>query len=134
MSDEPSSPAQHVEDSINIVEEAYEFLLAYAAQGISGEGRSELGTQLSDKLIAMRDAFGRLPQLAQAAAPEDGDSSAQWDRFREVFDADCERAHTLIDLVLSRSPISSQLVDNLNASMHLRTALTDLFLLSDLLS
>ncbi len=133
MSDESRTPAQEVEASINAVEEAYEFLLAYAAQGISGEGRSELGSQLSDMLIAMRDAFAQLPGLARAAAPRDEEGAAQWARFGDLFASDCERAKTLVELVLSKSPISSQLVDNLNASMHVRTVLTDLFLLSELL-
>jgi hypothetical protein len=34
--------------------------------------------------------------------------------------------------VLAQPAISSQLIDNLNASMHLRAVLTDLFLVSDI--
>jgi hypothetical protein len=34
--------------------------------------------------------------------------------------------------VLSKPDISSQLVDNLNASIHLRAVLTDIFLLDEL--
>jgi len=33
--------------------------------------------------------------------------------------------------VLAQSSISSQLIDNLNASIHLRALLTDLFLISE---
>ena len=36
-------------------------------------------------------------------------------------------------LVLARSDISSQLVDNLNASIHLRALLTDLFVVDEAL-
>jgi hypothetical protein len=39
-----------------------------------------------------------------------------------------------IELVLAQPTISSQLVDNLNASIHLRALLTDLFLLSGVLT
>ena len=37
-----------------------------------------------------------------------------------------------IELVLAQPAISSQLIDNLNASIHLRATLTNLFLLSDI--
>ena len=36
-------------------------------------------------------------------------------------------------LTLARSGISSQLIDNLNASIHVRALLTDLFLLDEAL-
>jgi hypothetical protein len=36
-------------------------------------------------------------------------------------------------MVLAQPTISSQLIDNLNASIHLRALLTDLFLLGEIL-
>ena len=36
-------------------------------------------------------------------------------------------------LVAAQSTISSELIDNLNASLHLRVLLTDLFLLDDVI-
>jgi hypothetical protein len=39
-----------------------------------------------------------------------------------------------IRLVLAQPAISSQLVDNLNASIHLRALLTDVFLIDEILS
>ena len=44
-----------------------------------------------------------------------------------------QSARAAVTLVLAQSSISSQLVDNLNASIHLRTVLTDLFLLDEVL-
>jgi hypothetical protein len=38
-----------------------------------------------------------------------------------------------IELVLAQPAISSQLIDNLNASIHLRALLTDLFLIDEIL-
>ena len=38
-----------------------------------------------------------------------------------------------MQLVLAQPSISSQLVDNLNASIHLRALLTDLFLIDEVL-
>ena len=42
------------------------------------------------------------------------------------------RGNAVIEPVLAQPAVSSQLIDNLNASMHLRAVLTDLFLLSDI--
>jgi hypothetical protein len=39
-----------------------------------------------------------------------------------------------MELVLAQPAISSQLIDNLNASIHLRALLTDLFLVGEILS
>ena len=46
---------------------------------------------------------------------------------------DARDAHAAVELVLAQSSISSQLVDNLNASIHVRALLTDLFLVDEIL-
>jgi hypothetical protein len=38
-----------------------------------------------------------------------------------------------MEMVLAQPAISSQLIDNLNASIHLRALLTDLFLIDEIL-
>jgi len=45
------------------------------------------------------------------------------------LDRDARDSLAAIELVLAQPVISSQLIDNLNASIHLRALLTDLFLL-----
>ncbi|MFZ0676491.1 hypothetical protein [Candidatus Binatus sp.] len=54
--------------------------------------------------------------------------------FFAVLDRDARDSLAAIDLVLAQPSIGSQLVDNLNASVHLRALLTDLFLVSDIVS
>jgi hypothetical protein len=49
-----------------------------------------------------------------------------------VLDRDARDSLAAIELVLAQRAISSQLIDNLNASMHLRGLLTDLFLLIEI--
>jgi len=49
--------------------------------------------------------------------------------FMDTVEHDVRAARGAIGLVLSRARISSLLVDNLNASVHLRALLTDLFLI-----
>jgi len=64
-----------------------------------------------------------------AAAPD----AAPYRAFVEVIDADTRKARAAIQLVLAQPAISSALVDNLNASIHLRALLTDLFLIDEAL-
>ena len=53
--------------------------------------------------------------------------------FLDVLDRDARDSLAAMELVLAQPAISSQLIDNLNASMHLRALLTDVFLLGDVL-
>ena len=46
---------------------------------------------------------------------------------------DAEDSVAAIDMVLAQASISSQLIDNLNASIHVRALLTDIFLLAEIL-
>jgi hypothetical protein len=50
-----------------------------------------------------------------------------------VVARDASDSLAAIQLVLAQPIISSQLIDNLNASIHLRALLTDLFLVSEIL-
>ena len=53
--------------------------------------------------------------------------------FIEVLDRDASDARAAVQLVLAQASISSQLIDNLNASIHLRALLTDVFLIDEIL-
>jgi hypothetical protein len=50
-----------------------------------------------------------------------------------VIRRDAADALAAIELVLAQRSISSQVVDNLNASIHVRALLTDLFLIDEIL-
>ena len=113
----------------NTIEECYEFLLAYAAQGLPGDAGSQSGGELRDYLKRAIEALTRLPAAAAAAGAGDDSSQA----FLAVLDRDAEAALAAIRLVQAQPSISSQLVDNLNASIHLRALLTDLFLIDEIL-
>jgi len=58
-------------------------------------------------------------------------ASADFDDFLKVLARDAAAARAALRIVLTRKGISSQLVDNLNVSTHLRAVLTDLFLLDE---
>jgi hypothetical protein len=113
----------------NAIEECYEFMLAYAAQGLPGDAGSQSGGELREYL---RRAVAALEGLS-AAASSAGASDEPHRAFLAVLDRDVEAALAAIRLVQAQPSISSQLVDNLNASIHLRALLTDLFLLDEVL-
>lgn len=115
---------------IEAIESGYEYLLAYAAQG----RQHEQGSTVREALTAMYnalDGLGPLIRGAVGAAP----SSGQYDvlAFLDAVEKDARTARGAIGLVLGRAAISSLLVDNLNASVHLRALLTDLFLVGQAL-
>ncbi|MFS8609200.1 MAG: hypothetical protein LOD94_14595, partial [Gammaproteobacteria bacterium] len=53
--------------------------------------------------------------------------------FLDALERDALVARSIVRLVLSRADISSQLIDNLNASIHVRALLTDLFVVDEAL-
>ena len=118
--------------SIDVLEESYELFLAYAAQGSSGtgggagDGRARAALERSsDALAGLAGGFARhLEQSGLAERHRD---------FLAVLERDAAAARAVIELVRAQSRISSQLVDNLNASVHVRALLTDLFLLDQIL-
>jgi hypothetical protein len=116
------------------IEEAYEFMLAYAAQGLSGDQGSGTGAQLREFLRRSDAALTGLADLFRQVVREEQLSPAdKYDSFIAVLERDARDAQAAVQLVLAQPSISSQLVDNLNASIHLRSLLTDLFLVDEIL-
>jgi hypothetical protein len=115
---------------IEVIESGYEYLLAYAAQGRQDDAGSDARRVLTD----MRGALDGLGELAASRLGEiSGSIAMDAAAFLEAVVRDARVAHGAITLVLSRAAISSLLVDNLNASIHLRALLTDLFLIDQAL-
>ena len=69
--------------------------------------------------------------VPNAAAPNAAAPTPE--AFLAVLDDDARDSLAAMELVLAQPSISSQLIDNLNASMHLRALLTDVFLIGEVL-
>jgi hypothetical protein len=116
------------------IEECYELMLAYAAQGVVAESGSESAGQLRALMQRGERALVELGPACRAAAAEIGAEPAdRYLAFIEVLDRDARSALAAMQLVIAQPSISSQLIENLNASIHLRALLTDLFLLDEIL-
>ena len=120
---------------IEAVERGYEYMLAYAAQGFESTQQGGHEKELRQHLQAMDDALQGLNDSVVAVAGDvDGEAMESYLVFLQAVGQDASKAQGAIRLVQSRSGISSQLVDNLNASIHLRALLTDLFLVDEALN
>jgi len=116
------------------IEECYEFMLAYAAQGIDDDRQSHHGSQLRELLFRAVGAAAGLPEAyAGMLAEVDPATAPNYNNFLELLKADTVKALAVMELVLVQPRIPSQLIDNLNASLHMRTLLTDIFLLDEIL-
>lgn len=110
-------------DDIETIESVYEFLLAYAAQGRSphqeehGQPPPHAGPELDRMIAAMENLHSVLKN--------------SHDAFEQVITDDLEKAGSAVRFARGQKFMSSELVDNLNASIHLRAVLTDLFLYSE---
>lgn len=108
-----------LENQIEVVETAYEFLLAYAAQGREDD-QAGPGRKPREVLSEMDSALSTIVEKLDSNEP-----------FSQVISEDIARTRKALALVCAQARITSELVDNLNASMHLRAVLTDLFLISE---
>ncbi|HYW42968.1 MAG TPA: hypothetical protein VE959_08930 [Bryobacteraceae bacterium] len=119
--------AAEILERFEVIEECYEFMLAYAAQGLASDKGSESGRQIREFLNRAVNVLIGLPDHCAEAMAHDRPS------FLAVLERDASDSLAALELVLAQPSISSQLIDNLNASVHLRALLTDVFLLGEVL-
>ena len=137
---------------IDAIEEGYEFFLAYAAQGLAGDQAGKADEQVRGYLRGFEEALDGLAEAFRAHLPGGelvgaggraasgsaaeagggaGEQSAT-EAVLEVLRRDAEASRALLRLVAAQSAVSSQLIDNLNASIHIRALLTDVFVLGEM--
>lgn len=63
-----------------------------------------------------------------------GDNAELYLNYLSVLKEDAAKSKKAVDLVMSLPSIGSQVIDNLNASIHLRALLTDIFLIDEALT
>ena len=113
------------------IEECYEFMLAYAGQGLAGEDSGGKSGQIRQYLTKCDQALQGLADFLTGFVTRLDLDAAPYTRFMAVIDRDARDTQAAVQLVLAQPSIGSQLVDNLNASIHIRALLTDLFLIDE---
>jgi hypothetical protein len=108
-------------------------MLAYAAQGLRTEPGGDGGSQVRAQLTRCDEALDGIGDVfTEIVRSEQLQPAGQYHAFIAMLNRDAADARTAVGLVLAQPSISSQLVDNLNASIHLRALLTDLFLMDEI--
>jgi hypothetical protein len=119
---------------VDAIEGGYELMLAYAAQGLPKDQTSQSGGQLREALGRFDSALTGLADLyRELVAAEQPDRVFTYGAFLDVLTRDAHAAQSAIRVVMAQPGISSLLVDNLNASIHVRTLLTDVFVIDEAL-
>jgi hypothetical protein len=126
----PQAMATEIQKQCETIEECYEFTLSYAARGLASEQGTELRAHLTRAVAAMR---GLEASCAAAIDEEQLAPPETYEAFFALLKRDAEGAVAAMELVLAQPTIGSQIIDNLNASIHLRALLADLFLIAEIL-
>ena len=114
--------AAKLRDAFDRIEESYEFMLAYAAQGRKQEVAEGGGESQIRHFLKRFD--GALGDFADALQPGLGHAGAE---FIERVRNDVAVGRSVIGLLLSQPSISSDMIDNANGLIALRALLTDIF-------
>jgi hypothetical protein len=129
---DPSQVRADLKARTDAIEEAYEFFLAYASQGLPTDANTS--HPIRDHLRRFDQALTDIGAFFLDAARQFGVADVSpYRRFADVIDRDAAAAQAAIQLVLAQPSVGSQTIDNLNASIHVRALLTDLFLIEEIL-
>ena len=122
-----------IEKHCEAIEDCYEFTLSYAARGLAGDEGSDAGKELREHLTRAVEAMRGLERsCAEGVKQEQLAPAGKYEAFFAVLARDAQSAIAAMELVLAQPAIGSQLIDNLNASIHLRALLADLFLVAEI--
>jgi hypothetical protein len=130
----PDAAREELSRRADAIEGGYEMMLAYAAQGLASDQGAANSAQIRDHLQRFDTALTGLAEAYRGAAavlgvgPKDA-----LEGLLKVLDADAAFTQSALRMVLAQPGISSQVIDNLNASIHVRALLTDVFVVDELL-
>lgn len=113
-------------ERIEVIEQAYELMLAYAAQGRQNDADDSSSIR---RFLQRADAA--LDGLADCLRQSVAAQAEAYAEFVAVLERDARNTRAALRLVLAKNALSSQLIDNLNASIHIRALLTDIFLIDE---
>jgi len=119
------SSTDAVRPQIERIEESYEFMLAYAAQGRSDEGAGPDGAHIRTFLAQFDTAVAAIDARLDTLPGADGEAGAVLAALR----ADSVVVRSALRTILAREQITSEVIDNANGLIVIRSYLTGLFFL-----
>ena len=131
----PEEAQQELSRRADAIEGGYEMMLAYAAQGLASDQGAANSAQLRDHLKRFDSALTGLAQVYRDAATALGiGPQDSLENLLKTLDADATFTQAALRVVMALpGGISSQMIDNLNASIHVRALLTDVFVIDELI-
>ena len=117
------SASGDIRENIEAIEEAYEFMLAYAAQGRAEEGAGADGAQIRTFLIRFSAAVDSIAEALEKITQ----SNAEAIDFVKGLRIESATIASVLKIMLERENISSEVVDNANGLISVRAYLTSLF-------
>ena len=130
----PEEAREELSKRADAIEGGYEMMLAYAAQGLASDQGAANSGQLRDHLKRFEQALTGLAQTYRDCATALGVGPADaLDGFLKTLERDAATTQSALRLVLGQPGISSQMIDNINASIHVRALLTDVFIVDEIL-
>ena len=130
----PGEAREELTRRAEAIEAGYELMLGYAAQGLHPDQGAANSGQLRDHLTRFEAALTGLADVYRecakvlAVGPADA-----LETFLETLARDAATTQAALRLLLGQPGISSQMVDNVNASIHVRALLTDVFIVDEIL-
>ena len=135
MSRSAAETNEELQRRADAIEGGYEMMLAYAAQGLASDQGAANSAQLRDHLHRFDTALTGLSAVYRDAAAVQGIGPQEaLEGLLKTLDADAAFTQSALRMVLALPVgISSQMIDNMNASIHVRALLTDVFVIDELL-
>ena len=125
---------EELSNRADAIEGGYEMMLAYAAQGLATDQGAANSGQLRDHLTRFERALTGLAQAYRDCAAALGVGPADaLEGLLATVERDAATAQSMLQLVLGQPGISSQMIDNINASIHVRALLTDVFVVDEII-
>ena len=125
---------EELSNRADAIEGGYEMMLAYAAQGLASDQGAANSGQLRDHLKRFDNALTGLAQAYRDCAAALGVGPADaLDALLKTVERDASTTQAMLRLVLGQTGISSQMIDNINASIHVRALLTDVFVVDEII-
>ena len=119
------SEAKNTREEIERIEEAYEYMLAYAAQGRADEGAGPDGAHIRTFLKQFHESLTHIQKIYGNKGKGKDDLKG----FTSAMNQDAETVASVIKILLNQKNISSEMIDNANGLIFVRSYLTSLFFL-----
>ena len=130
----PEAAREELSRRADAIEGGYEMMLAYAAQGLPSDQGAANSSQLREHLQRFETALTGLAQTYRECASALGVGPADaLNNFLKTLESDAAATQAALRLVLGQPGISSQMIDNINASIHVRALLTDVFVVDEII-